>query len=86
MESLRLLPPVPLTVRMTMKDDVVDGILVPKGTLLTIPVGPYLPLLGSLTLILRDKIRIVNTWKAIWGEDAEEYISFIIFCLIADPW
>ncbi|KAG6872955.1 hypothetical protein C0995_004839 [Termitomyces sp. Mi166 len=55
MESLRLLPPVPLTVRATTKDDYVDGILVPKGTLLTIP------------------IRIVNTWKVIWGEDAEEF-------------
>ncbi|KAG5342649.1 hypothetical protein C0989_010617 [Termitomyces sp. Mn162] len=55
MESLRLLPPVPLTLRETTKDDYVDGILVPKGTLLTIP------------------IRIVNTWKVIWGEDAEEF-------------
>ncbi|KAG6879651.1 hypothetical protein C0992_000093 [Termitomyces sp. T32_za158] len=55
MESLRLLPPVPLTLRMTTKDDLVDGILVPKGTLLTIP------------------IRIVNTWKVIWGEDAEAF-------------
>ncbi|KAG6831946.1 hypothetical protein H0H92_006547 [Tricholoma furcatifolium] len=55
MESLRLLPPVPLTVRTTTQDDYVDGILVPKGTLLTIP------------------IRIVNTWKVLWGEDAEEF-------------
>ncbi|KAG6866222.1 hypothetical protein C0991_007247 [Blastosporella zonata] len=55
MESLRILPPVPLTVRSATRDDYVDGILVPKGTLLTIP------------------IRIINTWKVLWGEDAEEF-------------
>ncbi|KAG6911171.1 hypothetical protein DXG01_003911 [Tephrocybe rancida] len=55
MESLRLLPPVPLTVRTTTRDDYVDGILVPKGTLLTIP------------------IRIINTWKVLWGDDAEDF-------------
>ncbi|KAG6821440.1 hypothetical protein H0H93_010164 [Arthromyces matolae] len=54
MESLRLLPPVPLTVRVTTKDDIVDGVRLPKGTMLTIP------------------IRVVNTWKVVWGEDAEE--------------
>ncbi|KDR83719.1 hypothetical protein GALMADRAFT_236061 [Galerina marginata CBS 339.88] len=53
MESLRVMPPVPLTARVAAKTDHIDGILVPKGTLLTIP------------------IRIVNTWKEIWGEDAE---------------
>ncbi|KAF8070436.1 cytochrome P450 [Lyophyllum atratum] len=55
MESLRVLPPVPLTVRTTTQADYVDGVLVPKGTLLTIP------------------IRIVNTWKVVWGEDAEDF-------------
>ncbi|KAF9458172.1 cytochrome P450 [Collybia nuda] len=55
MESLRVLPPVPLTVRTTNKTDHIDGVLVPKGTLITIP------------------IRVVNTWKEVWGEDAEQF-------------
>lgn len=55
MESLRVMPPVPLTIRVADKTDYIDGVLVPKGTALVIP------------------IRVVNTWKEIWGEDAEEF-------------
>ncbi|KAF8875065.1 cytochrome P450 [Infundibulicybe gibba] len=55
MESLRIMPPVPVTGRVAAKTDYVDGILVPKGTLFYIP------------------IRVVNTWKVVWGEDAEEF-------------
>ncbi|PPQ77754.1 hypothetical protein CVT25_011188 [Psilocybe cyanescens] len=55
MESLRVMPPVPLTVRVAAKTEYIDGVLIPKGTLFWIP------------------IRIVNTWKKIWGEDAEEF-------------
>ncbi|CAA7259771.1 unnamed protein product [Cyclocybe aegerita] len=55
MESLRVMPPVPLTVRVAAKTDYIDGVLVPKGTLITIP------------------IRVVNTWKEVWGEDAESF-------------
>ncbi|TFK31568.1 cytochrome P450 [Crucibulum laeve] len=55
MESLRIMPPVPLTVRKATESDYIDGVYVPKGTLLSIP------------------IRIVNTWKEIWGSDAEEF-------------
>ncbi|KAF9567301.1 cytochrome P450 [Agrocybe pediades] len=55
MESLRIMPPVPLTVRVAAKTDYIDGVLVPKGTLFYIP------------------IRVVNTWKELWGEDAEEF-------------
>ncbi|KAH9482683.1 Cytochrome P450 monooxygenase 205 [Psilocybe cubensis] len=55
MESLRVMPPVPLTARVAAKTDYIDGVLVPKGTLFWIP------------------IRIVNTWKKIWGEDAEQF-------------
>ncbi|KAF8165324.1 cytochrome P450 [Crassisporium funariophilum] len=58
MESLRVMPPVPLTARIAAKTGYIDGVLVPKGTLLWIPVSD---------------IRIVNTWKEIWGEDAEEF-------------
>ncbi|KAJ7468513.1 cytochrome P450 [Mycena latifolia] len=54
-ESLRVLPPVPLTIRAAEKTDYVEGVLVPKGTVITIP------------------IRVINTWKKIWGEDAEEF-------------
>ncbi|KAJ7938237.1 cytochrome P450 [Mycena leptocephala] len=54
-ESLRVLPPVPLTARVAEKTDYIDGVLVPKGTVITIP------------------IRVINTWKDVWGEDAEEF-------------
>jgi len=49
------MPPVPLTVRRAAEAGWIDGIMIPKGTMFTIPIRP------------------VNTWKAIWGEDAEEY-------------
>ncbi|KAF8640723.1 hypothetical protein AX17_000375 [Amanita inopinata Kibby_2008] len=55
MESLRVMPPVPLTIRTSNKTDYVGDILVPKGTAFYIP------------------IRVVNTYKGIWGEDAEEF-------------
>ncbi|KAI0033619.1 cytochrome P450, partial [Vararia minispora EC-137] len=37
MESLRLLPPIPLTLRQAMVDDYIDGTFVPKGTLIYVP-------------------------------------------------
>ncbi|KAL1685575.1 cytochrome P450 [Schizophyllum commune] len=55
MESLRVLPPVPLTVRRAYKTDFLAGHLVPKGTFLHIP------------------IRVINTWQAVWGPDAEDF-------------
>lgn len=55
MESLRLLPPVPMTFRQAAKSDWIDGFWVPKGTLFYVP------------------IRVINTWKNMWGEDAEEF-------------
>ncbi|KAF5367336.1 hypothetical protein D9615_010281 [Tricholomella constricta] len=55
MESLRVLPPVPMTFRRAAKTDYIDGVLVPKGTIFYIP------------------IRVVNTSKDLWGEDAEEF-------------
>jgi len=54
-ESLRVLPPVPMSFRQAAKTDYIEGVLVPKGTILYIP------------------IRVINTWKEIWGEDAEEF-------------
>lgn len=42
MESLRVMPPVPLTVRKAKEASVIQGVFVPKGTLLTIPVSIYL--------------------------------------------
>lgn len=53
-ESLRVLPPVPLTIRVAEKTDYTGGVLVPKGTVIYIP------------------IRVINTWKEVWGDDAEE--------------
>lgn len=38
MESLRLYPPAPITLRKAMKTEYIDGILVPKGTILYIPI------------------------------------------------
>ncbi|KAI0818507.1 cytochrome P450 [Irpex lacteus] len=55
MESLRIFPPVPMTVRQAAKSDFVDGVWVPKGTLFYIA------------------IRVINTYKGFWGEDAEEF-------------
>ncbi|KAJ6524320.1 cytochrome P450 [Mycena capillaripes] len=54
-ESLRVLPPVPQTVRVAGKTDYIEGVLVPKGTNINIP------------------IRVINTWKQVWGENAEEF-------------
>ncbi|TDL17333.1 cytochrome P450 [Rickenella mellea] len=39
MESLRVLPPVPMTLRKAGKSDFVDGVFVPKGTLLYIAIS-----------------------------------------------
>ncbi|KIY67416.1 cytochrome P450 [Cylindrobasidium torrendii FP15055 ss-10] len=55
MESLRVMPPVPLTTRKAKQDLFVEGHLIPKNTLTIIP------------------IHQVNTWKAVWGEDAEQF-------------
>ncbi|KAF9074155.1 cytochrome P450 [Rhodocollybia butyracea] len=55
MESLRVMPPVPITLRKAAKSDYVDGVFIPKGTLIWIP------------------IRVINTWKEVWGQDAEEF-------------
>ncbi|KAH7927163.1 cytochrome P450 [Leucogyrophana mollusca] len=41
MESLRLFPPLPQTVRQAAKDTEVDGIFVPKGTLIYVPVRVF---------------------------------------------
>ena len=38
MESLRVMPPVPMTLRQADKDDWIDGTFIPKGTLFYIPV------------------------------------------------
>jgi len=37
-ESLRVLPPGPMTFRQAAKTDIIDGVLVPKGTIFYIPV------------------------------------------------
>ncbi|KAF9057557.1 cytochrome P450 [Panaeolus papilionaceus] len=55
MEGLRIMPPVPVTAREAAKTDYIDGVLVPKGTLIYIP------------------IRVMNSYKGLWGEDADEF-------------
>ncbi|KAJ7280421.1 cytochrome P450 [Mycena rebaudengoi] len=54
-ESLRVLPPVPMTIRIAQQDEYVGDVFVPKGTQIYIP------------------IRVINTWKDVWGPDAEEF-------------
>lgn len=78
MESLRVMPPVPLTVRVAAKTEYIDGVLIPKGTLFWIPVRSSSLRSGTHSYKMRYfQIRIVNTWKKIWGEDAEEYDSLL---------
>jgi cytochrome P450 len=38
MESLRVIPPVPLTVRTTAREDYIDGVRIPMGTIVVVPV------------------------------------------------
>jgi len=71
MESLRVMPPVPLTVRRSTKTDYVDGVLVPKGTLFWIPV--CFRFVSTIIMSKSPQIRVVNTWNVIWGEDAEDF-------------
>jgi hypothetical protein len=86
MESLRLLPPVPLTIREAGKDDWVDGTFVPKGTLFYLPVrrspSPFPCSRAHACHVLSRRarllfscaqIRAVNTWAPIWGADAEAF-------------
>lgn len=40
-ESLRVMPPVPMTFRQAAKTDIIDGVVVPKGTFFYIPVIHY---------------------------------------------
>ena len=78
MESLRVLPPVPLTVRKAHKTDFLAGHLVPKGTFLHIPVRrPVHSRLRERRLISSpSQIRVINTWQAVWGPDAEECVPY----------
>ncbi|KZT23875.1 cytochrome P450 [Neolentinus lepideus HHB14362 ss-1] len=55
MESLRVLPPVPVTNRITGTGFWLHDVWVPEGTLFCLP------------------IRAINTWKEVWGDDAEEF-------------
>jgi len=38
MESMRVMPPIPLMLRIAARTDYIDGVLVPKGTIIQIPV------------------------------------------------
>ncbi len=68
------MPPVPMTFRQAAKTDYIEGVLVPKGTIFYIPVCGRGVRLGSLVVYLwASQIRVINTWKEVWGEDAEEY-------------
>jgi len=66
-----------MTFRKVDKADYLDGIYIPAGTILYIPVR----LLSSFSpnYIITDvvallcKIRVINSWKTIWGPDAEEF-------------
>jgi len=55
MESLRVLPPVPMTFRKADKADYLDGIHIPEGTIFYIPVR----LSSSLYSILPNIVRLL---------------------------
>ncbi|EIM88719.1 cytochrome P450 [Stereum hirsutum FP-91666 SS1] len=55
MESLRVMPPVPMTIRQAAKSNWIEGHWVRKGTYFYIP------------------IRVINTSRSVWGEDAETF-------------
>jgi hypothetical protein len=74
MESLRVMPPVPITVRIAAKTDYLEGVLIPKGTTFFIPVGFGLSVISAIHVKVESQIRAVNTWKDVWGEDAEECV------------
>lgn len=52
MESLRIYPPVPMTVRKANKSDHVDGTFIPKGTLLNIVASHVRVFLLSMLLYI----------------------------------
>lgn len=86
MESLRLMPPVPQTVRVAAQDQMVDGYLIKKGTAIAFSVR------GSKARMFRGglhplQIFAVNTWQEFWGPDAEEYasVSMLLLCLMQIP-
>ncbi|KAG6831755.1 hypothetical protein H0H92_007907 [Tricholoma furcatifolium] len=58
MESLRVMPPVPMSFRVANKTDYIDGVLVPKGTHFYIPVRAFLPLFNILLIV---RIRSVSS-------------------------
>lgn len=47
MESLRLMPPVPMTIRQAAKSDWIEDVWVKKGTYFYIPVRTFLPISPS---------------------------------------
>ena len=88
------MPPVPMTFRQAAKTDYIDGVLVPEGTLFYIPVrlrsrSAYVPINSLLTfkIIPRNyfsllyQIRVINTWKEVWGENAEEYMTLFLLLI-----
>ena len=79
------MPPVPMTIRQAGKSEYIDGVWVPKGTLFYIAVClsffEILDLLNSLTA----QIRVINTYKGFWGEDAEECDSLPPFSSAGIP-
>jgi len=66
-----------MTFRKTDKADYLDGIYIPEGTILYIPVRllSFSPTESIFTdvAVLICKIRVINSWKTIWGPDAEEF-------------
>jgi hypothetical protein len=61
--------------RIANKTEYVDGVLVPKGTVITIPVRPFrIQRLISVSSCFHFQIRVINTWKDVWGDDAEECV------------
>ena len=63
MESLRVMPPIPLMLRIATRTDYIDGVLVPKGTIIQIPVIDPL----SALIIVRDVIPLDSRGEYLEG-------------------
>ncbi|KAJ7455984.1 cytochrome P450 [Mycena galericulata] len=71
-ESLRVSSPFPVVVREATKVGRIDGFLVPKGTVIVIPVSSFMRIYshrptGGL------QIEAINTRQEVWGPDADDF-------------
>ena len=71
MESLRVYPPVPMTVRKVREGHWVEGMYLPKGTLLNIPVCHTFP---PLPKTQRENNRDTNFFVGVCVDSRHQYL------------